>query len=137
MNNEEISDFFGETIYSYSRSQAIADGVLVNVSEIALEAGFKISVAVTNTVWHEFIEWTEENTLRQTYQDTNGRLWDVLSMLRFAIAKKRNTDCLFYKLYIVPRDGKTRTAKLTQLKAVIGAGDNGEPAITIMLPNED
>jgi hypothetical protein len=37
----------------------------------------------------------------------------------------------------VPRNGKAEKAKLTQLKAIISAGDKGEPVITIMLPNED
>lgn len=38
---------WGEPIFSYSRKQAIADGVLVDVSEMAREAGFKYPVAVT------------------------------------------------------------------------------------------
>jgi hypothetical protein len=133
----ERDDFFGKPIYVYSRAQAIADGVLVDVSEMAVSAGFKIPVAVTDTVWGDFIEWTDKDSQLQTHQDTDGRLWDVLSMLRFAVAKAQETDCMFYKLNVVPRDGKTKKAKLTQLKAVIGAGDNGEPVITIMLPNED
>ena len=44
-----------ELIYSYSRKQAIEDGVLVDVSEMAKEAGFKFPVAMTNTVWTELI----------------------------------------------------------------------------------
>jgi type I site-specific restriction endonuclease len=133
----ERDDLFGNAIYVYSRAQAIADGVLVDVSEMAVSAGFKIPLAVTETLWGTFIEWTAKDTQQQTNQDTDGRLWDVLSMLRFAVAKAQETDCIFYKLNIVPRDGKTKKAKLTQLKAVIGGGDNGEPVITIMLPNED
>jgi type I site-specific restriction endonuclease len=133
----ERDDLFGKAIYVYSRAQAIADGVLVDVSKMAVSAGFKIPLAVTDTLWGTFIEWTAKDTQQQTHQDTDGRLWDVLSMLRFAVAKAQETDCIFYKLNIIPRDGKTKKAKLTQLKAVIGAGDNGEPVITIMLPNED
>ena len=127
------NNFFGDVINAYTRAQAIGDGVLADVSNTAREAGFSIPVAVTAAVWNDFIEWTNEDTQKQTYQDTDGRLWDVLSMLRFAIAKATDTGCIIYKLHIVPRDGRTRKAKLTQLKAVIGAGDNGEPVITIML----
>ena len=131
------NDLFGEPIYSYTRAQALADGVLVDVSTLAKQAGFKIPTAVTDTVWHSFIEWSHDDSQKQTHQDTDGRLWDVLSMLRFAIAKASDTSCIFYKLHVVPRDGKAKKAELIQLKAVISAGDNGEPAITIMLPNED
>lgn len=130
-------NLFGAAIYAYTRAHALADGVLVDVSNVAREAGFTIPVAVTYTLWHDFIEWTRADTETQTYQDTDGRLWDVLSMLRFAIKKSAETSCVLYKLYIIPRDGKSTKARLTQLKAVISGGDNGEPVITVMLPNED
>jgi hypothetical protein len=134
---KEMSEPFGEVIFAYGRTQAIVDGVLIDVTKTAQEAGFTIPVALTDSVWNEFIEWTGKNSKQQTYQDTEGRLWDVLSKLRFAIAKNHTTDCLFYRLYVVPRDGKSRKAKPAQLKALIGADDNGKPVITIMLPNED
>jgi type I site-specific restriction endonuclease len=35
-----------EIIYSYTRKQAIADGVLIDVTELAKEAGFKCPVAL-------------------------------------------------------------------------------------------
>lgn len=126
-----------EMIYSYTREQALADGVLINVSELAKEAGFTIPVAVTDTVWFNYIEWTQDDNKQQTYQDLDGRLWDVLSMLRFAIRRQPNSQIINYTLAVVPRDGKSRRAKTVQLKAIIGAGDNGEPVITIMLPSED
>jgi len=130
-------DFFGKPIYSYSRAQAIEDGVLINISDLAKEAGFTVPVAVTETVWHSYIEWSKNDTEQQTYQDQNGRLWDVLSMLRFAIKRLPNGQIINYKLAVVARDGKSKKAKTVQLKAIIDAGDNGEPVITIMLPNED
>ena len=67
-----------------------------------------------------------------------GRLWDVLWMFMIAIKKAHsNTDSLNYQLYVIPRDGKSRHPKLVKLNALIGGGDDGEPVITIMLPNED
>lgn len=130
----QSNDLFGEAIYVYSRAQAITDGVLVDVSNIAKQAGFKISVAVTHTVWHEYIEWTDEDSSRQTMQDANGRLWDVLWML--CVANKL-ADFIIYPLYVVPRHGKTKQAKNIKLKSIISGGDAGEPVITIMLPHED
>ena len=124
-------------ISAYSRQNAINDGVLVDVTTMSKELGFKFSVAVTATVWNKRIFWSDEDTHLQTYQDTNGRLWDVLFMLRFGITKNCDKNYLKYKLYVIPRNGKSTKAKLTELKSVMSAGDNGEPVITIMLPNED
>ncbi|MCE3238259.1 MAG: hypothetical protein K0R24_1240 [Gammaproteobacteria bacterium] len=124
-------------IYSYTRKDAIEDGVLADVSEFAKSVGFKVPVAITEAVWMDYIEWTEEDNIKQIYQNTTGRLWDVLSMLRFAIRSCPDNHTVYYKLYTIPRDGKSEKAKLIKLKATIGGGDEGEPVITIMLPNED
>jgi hypothetical protein len=37
----------------------------------------------------------------------------------------------------VPRDVQATEAELTTLKLVVGPGDDGEPVMTILLPNED
>ena len=46
------------------------------------------------------------------------------------------TDTVRYELYVVPRPGHGQQRKRT-LKAVIGPGDDSEPVLTIMLPEED
>jgi hypothetical protein len=137
MTSDNTNDFFGSPIHTYTRAEAMADGFLIDVSEMAREAGFKFPVAVSRSVWSDYIEWADEDTQKQTYQDTEGRLWDVLSMLRFGIAASRGSRSFIYKLNVVPRDGKTKRAKLTRLKAEVHGGDNGEPVITVLLPNED
>lgn len=40
-----------EVIHAYTRAQAIEDGVLVDLSDLAREAGFRFPVAVTLGVW--------------------------------------------------------------------------------------
>ena len=42
---------FGELISTYTRAQAIDDGVLIDVSDVAREAGLKYPTAVTQAVW--------------------------------------------------------------------------------------
>ena len=129
---------FGEVIYSYTRAQALADGILVDVSETAREAGFKFPVALTRAVWDDCVEWNDEDTNRQTYQDEAGRLWDVLYMA--SVAARQNptaTRPVLYQFYRVPRGGRGVRAKMTTLKIHIGPGDQGEGIITIMQPNED
>lgn len=131
------TDLFGNVIYSYTRTQAIEDGELIDVSIMAKKTGFKVPVAVTRSVWNQYIEWTDEDTDKQTIQDQSGRLWDVLWMLFVACKRSKEESLLFYKLQVVPRDGRSKSAALIKLKSVIGGGDEGEPVITIMLPNED
>ncbi|HEX4045634.1 MAG TPA: DUF6573 family protein [Gammaproteobacteria bacterium] len=137
MSNQDKNDFFGKPIYIYTRAQALEDGELVDVTGMAKKAGFKIPVAVTRAVWTEYIEWTDEDTNKQTIQDQSGRLWDVLWMLYVACKRSKGESSLCYGLHVIPRNGHAKSTMMIKLKSVIGGGDNGEPVITIMLPNED
>jgi len=129
---------FGDVISRYTREQAIADGVLVDVSEVAREAGFRCPVAVTEGVWKQCIAWSDEDTQQQRYQDESGRLWDVVWMAFMAIRRHRGpVQQLVYQLLCLPRDGESTEAVETSLKLVTGPGDHGEQVITILLPDED
>ena len=135
-----LTDLFGPVIHSYSRQNALDDGVLIDVTETAQEAGFKIPVAVTQAVWDRYIEWTLDDTKRQTYQDLQGRLWDVLWMAIAGIAgDNKHKSVVLYQLYCVPRvpTSKAKLPRRTTLKMHIGPGDDHEQVITIMLPGED
>ena len=128
---------FGTVIYAFTRAQAIEDGELVDVSETAREAGVKFPVAVTRAVWEDVCEWTEEDSkVKHDGQSVRGRLWDVVSMLRFAIASGRGGALIHYKLSRIPRPGHG-AKRVVVLKAVCGPGDTEEPVITIMQPDED
>lgn len=137
-NQEKPSSLFGEVIYAYTRAQAVADGVLVDVSQTAREAGFRWPVAMTRTAWEDCVAWSEDDSRRQVHQDESGRLWDVLWMGMNAIRRSLGAASqTLYQLYRVPRDGECNEAQLVTLKLVAGPGDAGEPVITIMLPQED
>ena len=136
--NNELADLFGEVIYAYTRAQAIADGVLIDVSELAGDAGFRHPVAMTSGAWADCVAWSCEDNDRQVHQDETGRLWDVLWMAYCAIRAARSDGReLFFEFYRVPRGGSSTEAVLCQLKLIVGPGDQGEPVITIMLPRED
>jgi hypothetical protein len=68
-------------------------------------------------------------------QDEQGRLWDVVWMLRVGVQRAAGSLVLF-SLH-VRNDNRERTPPLVRLKAVCGPGDRGEPVITVMLPDED
>jgi len=84
-----------EVIYAYTRAQAIEDGVLIDVSSVAKEAGIKFPVAMTRTVWGKYVEVPEGVSC----QGETGRLWDILWMFRCAAARF-NGDTLLFKLYV-------------------------------------
>ena len=137
-NKGVTESFFGDVIYSYSRAQAIEDGVLIDAGSMAQEAGFKWSVALTSAAWADCVAWTDEDSQKQVHQDQSGRLWDVLCMASHAIRTRADSgDQLLYQLYRVPRDGKAMEAKLVTLKLIVGPGDQGEPVVTILLSDED
>ena len=137
-NDHNAESFFGEVISTYTRAQAIDDGVLIDVGDMAQEAGFKLPVAMTSAAWSDCVDWSADDSDRQVHQDQSGRLWDVLFMASHAIRTHTGqASRLPFTLYRVPRDGCARKSELAQLKVVIGPGDRGEPVITILLPNED
>ncbi len=129
-----------EVIHSYTRVQAIADGVLVAVdTDLAAEAGLIVPVALTRAAWEDCVAWTQHDTdTQKAPQDETGRLWDVLWMTRHAIKRiPGDGHRVEVKLVRIPRDGKTRTPQPVTLLAHIGPGDDYEPVMTIMQPHED
>ena len=128
-------------VFSYTREQAVDDGVLIDVTETAHEAGFKVPTVVTKAVWDEYVEWSEADNQRlETCQDKNGRLWDVVWMAAFGMraAAKRDpaAETTLFQLLSTPRDGPAEAVEKT-LKVMVHPGDKGEPVATILLPNED
>ena len=125
-------------IFSYTRKQAIEDGVLVDLTPFAKETGFKISVACTAAVWHEYVVPPEK--MKQWGQSERGRAHDLLWMLFVAIRSRKTKapaegeDLLSYEVLFPQEPGKTVTVKF---KAICGPGDDGEPVLTLMLPTED
>lgn len=131
--NPDANSPFGEVIYSYTRKQAVADGVQVDVTQTAQEAGIKFPVFLTRGVFESYVAIPEG----VTGQDEAGRLWDIVWMLRFAIQRSHgHTDRLPVALYV---RNDNHAAKLVKLVAVCSAFDmdDPQPAITIMLPDED
>jgi hypothetical protein len=71
---------FGEVIFSYTRAQATADRVLVDVTPTALEAGFRFPVATTAAL----MAAVETIPQQYSHEDIEGRLWDLLRMASLA-----------------------------------------------------
>lgn len=118
-----------DVVSVYTRKQAIEDGVLVDVSETAREAGIRFPVALSAEVYARYVAVPEGVQC----QDEAGRLWDILWMLRCSMGRAGG-DTLLYQLHV--RNNNRRAKKVT-LKALCGPGDDAEPVVTVMLPEED
>ena len=133
---KEIADgitAFGPVVYAYTRKQALADGVQVEVTKTAQEAGIKFPMFLTRAVFDAYVAVPPQVTA----QDEAGRLWDVVWMTRFAIIRARpSVQRVPVALYV--RNDNHR-AKLVKLVAVCGPldMDDPRPAITVMMPDED
>ncbi len=129
-----------DAFLAYTRKDAIADGVLVDLSqgelsELVRQAGFVYPIAMTCTAFERYVAVTP--AAQEAGNDVKGRLWDILTMLRLAIrrwkAETRSKNLTFQFLCVVD----AAEPVLAELKAVIGPDDNGSPCLTLMLPDED
>jgi hypothetical protein len=122
-----------EVISVYSRQAALADGVLVDLTDLAREAGFKIPLAVTEAVYASYLDPSPE--LANEGQSFQGRAWDLLQVLRFAAAVYPDRSEIHFKVLFVLTPGCP--PEPVDLKALCHPGDDGEPVLTVLLPNED
>jgi hypothetical protein len=121
-----------DLIHRYSRADALRDGVLIDVSATAREAGIRWPVALTATAWAKCVAVPPGVAC----QDEAGRLWDVAWMLACAIRRAGSGAEVRFGVH-VRNANRDRTPPLVGLKALCGPGDEGEPVITVMLPEED
>jgi hypothetical protein len=129
---------FGPVIYAYTRAQAIADGVLVNLGMFVSQGspvldlvGIRFPVAMTSTAYAEVMGEGEGPELLPTDEITRRVLY-FLAVLKRAILAHRGED-----LSLIQFSCTNAELKPIALKAVCGPGDNSEPVITCMLPGED
>ena len=128
----QLEEYFGEVISTYTRAQAITDGVLIDVTQYAKEFGYRYPVAVTKAVWEGCVSWDNNN--EQAYQDESGRLYDILWMASIAARRTKGSQSLF-DVARIP-NGKSEPSIVT-LKSICSPGDTEEPVVTIMRPWED
>ena len=133
METSLMDDLFSDCdiISAYTRAQAIEDGVLIDVTNTAKEAGFKIHTVVTQGVWGECVEVPES---LKGEQDEIGRLWDILNVLMFSIREgNADKDRINFQVNVKKPVG----LRTVDLWAHVGPGDHGEAVLTIMLSTED
>ncbi|HZD31552.1 MAG TPA: DUF6573 family protein [Candidatus Angelobacter sp.] len=149
-----------EVISVYTRQQAIEDGILVDCEQAPMgemrSQVMKWPLAITATAFHRYVWPIGEELNLPPGQSLEGRFWDVVWMFRAAVkgtvTGRHISPCdLLFDFYCIvddpalwPNENIDATAKsrpegtrLVTLKAVSGPGDDGEPVMTFMLPDED
>jgi hypothetical protein len=126
-----MTDHSLPVIFSYSRAQALEDGVLVDVSAQAKQAGFTVPVALTQAVWDRCV--TLSPAAERAGNDEAGRTWDILWMLRCAIRAAPAGSVLHFSMLCVT---DSQQPQRVELEAHIGTGDDAAPVLTIMFPGE-
>jgi hypothetical protein len=150
--NATMEETFGPVISSYSRAQAIADGVLVDVSNVLTPCPFKYPVAMTIAAYSATIcaggKWVNDtsNDNDKTVcgsatlvlpggQDVKGRMHDVFWMLQCAIKSSGMRESVNFSV-MVDTHGNGHHNRV-DLYSVCGPGDTVAPVLTIMLQGED
>jgi hypothetical protein len=114
---------FGPMIVSYSRADAIRDGVLVDVTELARKAGFKIHTVMTCGVVQAVAGQFDRDEAKQAA--LLAVLQELHQVTLHNIVSGRDSDRVFFDI------------GLAKLWALCGPGDQGEPVLTVMLEGED
>jgi hypothetical protein len=123
-NMKSNIDTFGEVIYSYSRAQAIEDGVLADLSQFeVIRSHWKLQMCCTYTVWCIIQE-----AVAKYGKDTQGILHDISTMAKLRIGRDAG-ETLHFSCII--------GTKTLELKLHCGPGDTALPVLTLMLPSED
>lgn len=128
----QVMNSSAEQISIFTRADALSDGILNDVSEIAEEKGFKVPVALTLAAYRA-IEPSEEE--RSRGEDLRTRLHDLFWMMHQVLRRKSYIEAsrIDFQLNLF-QDGEHNALAL---RALLHPGDGGEPVITILLANED
>lgn len=129
-----------EVIYACTRAQALEDGVLVDVSATAREAGFRHPTVITADLHAALTPNRRERSMGQTYE---GRLWDVLFVASLAARRSiwESQTAFSVSQAVCPGERGRLHRRTLHLWIVIGADDqacidkeSGEPVVTIGFP---
>jgi hypothetical protein len=95
-------------------TDALRDGVLIDVSATAREAGIRYPVALTRACWERCVAVPPGVAC----QDEAGGLWDVLFLLAL-VARRSDGDEVRFAVH-ARNDDRERTPPLVRLKAICG-----------------
>lgn len=111
----------------------------ISVTRTAEEAGLGFAtlgapVALSRTVWDQYVRWSDEDSERQIHQEQDARLWDILftggASLEPVVGKFLEQRIHIYSITCVPRSGVDQEAM--QVALVIRQRElRGQPWLVI------
>ncbi|MHA3902820.1 DUF6573 family protein [Castellaniella sp. WN] len=119
-----------------SRSQAIRDGRLMDITRQAGRVGFRVPVAITRAAWRDCVEWADTTA---SHEAEDRRLHDLLRELneRAVLASELDPEGVaLMRFYRVPAGAKHTVAEVTPLALHSGMDEHDMPIITISLASE-
>ncbi len=121
---------FSIVVSSYTRAQAIADGVLIDVSEIAKKYGFIRHAVITDTLWKSIVAHGDESEMM-------GRLRALIRTCYIETSKAVRSGHVANRVYFDYDNVVDGVKYHHKIIIHIGPGDDPEPVITIMMPCDD
>lgn len=118
-------------IYRITRQNLLETGSLIDVSKMARVVGFAWPVAITKGVQAQIASIPH---VLIGIASERGRLWDVLSLALGAIQRADPDGNELHFKVLLPTE---ETIGFKEFKLVFGPGDEGEPVMTLLLPDED
>jgi hypothetical protein len=116
-----------------SRAQALADGLLVDISGFAKEAFFRCPMAVSDSLFYNYL--SPHYGLLSKGQSLTARIQATLAALKTAIlANPKARQLTFSHSYVMPDNSKPIPVEII---ATLHPGDDGKPAITLSPAKEN
>jgi hypothetical protein len=132
----ELRELFGEPIHTYTRAQAIDDGVLIDLTDEPFDvllhaAGFRLHTVISDSAFIAALgsEYDARNVVHVS------RMKRLLSTLHTAIRSMAADDDRIY--FDFPTNTGERNGDPVAMWARVHGGDRGEAVLTIMLQGED
>lgn len=86
---------------SYTRADALADGVLIDLTPSARNYSFKLPFAVSDALYHGYVEPSAD--LEAQGQSLEGRLHDLLTLANVSARQSMGEDRVSFKVaFLVP-----------------------------------
>jgi len=124
-----FSDF--TVISTYSRADALADGVLIDITPTAKSYGFKLPFAISDAFYHGYL-MPPEGLLGQG-QSLEGRMHDLLTLAMVAARTGLEQDRVYFEVLFLMQPGRTEKVRVV---LHVGPGDAGEAVLTCCLPED-
>lgn len=114
----------------YTREDAIADGVLIDITEQAKTMGFRFHTAITCNAWNSFIARSSDFGL-----SSERMLSRLLGCLKHDISRLKNKSAI--EVFPVPCEIRRGVFEILKVKVIVAPGDNEEPCMTLLTEFED